>query len=143
MNLLVVASLLGRGKQLERLSDGLTLLALAYGLAPLLNAPLPPLASLLCSVLLVLGVLHKYWAIRVAVDADLFAHLARSSDLPADTQALDRALFELKLKPHAADSRAWPARSQAALALLRRQGVCLGLQLALALATLLTLPLKG
>lgn len=143
MNLLVVACLLGRGKQLERLSDGLTLLALAYGLAPLLNARLPALASLLCSVLLVLGVLHKYWAIRVAIDADLFAHLVKSSDLPADTQALDRALFELKLKPHGADSRDWPARSQAALALLRRQGICLGLQLALALATLLTLPLKG
>ena len=50
MNLRVVASLLGRGKQLERLSDGLTLLALAYGLAPLLGAPLQPLASLLCGV---------------------------------------------------------------------------------------------
>ena len=33
--------------------------------------------------------------------------------------------------------------SRAALALLRRQAVCLGLQLSLALATLLTLPLKG
>ncbi|MEN5038360.1 hypothetical protein [Pseudomonas sp. TWI929] len=143
MNLLVVASLLGRGKQLERLSDGLTLLALGYGLAPLLGAPLQPLASLLCSVLLVLGVLHKYWAIRVAVDAELFARLADSSDLAADTQALDRALFELKLKPQAADSRAWSARSQAALGLLRRQAVCLGLQLTLALATLLMLPLKG
>ncbi|MGE8061731.1 hypothetical protein [Pseudomonas sp. NPDC089547] len=143
MNLRVVASLLGRGKQLECLSDGLTLLALAYGLAPLLGLPLHPLTSLLCSVLLALGVLHKYWAIRVAIDAELFAHLANSADLPADTQALDRALFELKLKPQATDSRAWPARSQAALGLLRRQAVCLGLQLSLALATLLTLPLKG
>ncbi|MFK0093096.1 hypothetical protein [Pseudomonas sp. NPDC090592] len=143
MNLLVVASLLGRGKQLERLSDGLTLLALAYGFAPLLNATLHPLATLLCCVLLALGVLHKYWAIRVAIDAELFARLANSSDLAADTQALDRALFELKLKPQAADTRAWPARSQAALGLLRRQAVCLGLQLSLALATLLTLLLKG
>ncbi|RCL22249.1 hypothetical protein C6A77_20810 [Pseudomonas sp. AFG_SD02_1510_Pfu_092] len=143
MNLLVVASLLARGKQLERLSDGLTLLALAYGLAPLLGARLPALASLLCAVLLVLGVLHKYWAVRVAMDAELFADLATSRDLAADTQALDRALFELKLKPQATDARAWPARSQAALALLRRQAICLGLQLSLALATLLTLPLMG
>lgn len=139
MNLRVVASLLGRGKQLERLADGLTLLALAYGLTPLLGLPLAPLAS----VLLALGVLHKYWAIRVAIDAELFAHLANSEDLAADTQALDHALFELKLKPQATDGRAWPARSQAALGLLRRQAVCLGLQLSLALATLLTLPLKG
>lgn len=142
MNLRVVASLLGRGKQLERLSDGLTLLALAYGLAPCC-APLQPLASLLCGVLLVLGVMHKYWAIRVAIDAELFTHLASSNHLAADTQALDRALFELKLKPQATDARAWPDRSQAALNLLRRQAVCLGLQLSLALATLLTLPLKG
>ncbi|HFL2190282.1 TPA: hypothetical protein ACNV18_002099 [Pseudomonas putida] len=143
MNLRVVASLLGRGKQLERLSDGLTLLALAYGLAPLLGAPLQPLASLLCGVLLVLGVMHKYWAIRVAIDAELFTHLASSNHLAAETQALDRALFELKLKPQATDARAWPDRSQAALNLLRRQAACLGLQLSLALATLLTLPLKG
>ena len=143
MTLHLVASLLGRGKQLERLSDSLTLLALAYGLAPLLGAQLQPMASLLCVVLLVLGVLHKYWAIRVALDAELFAHLGASQDLPADTQALDRALFDLNLKPHAKDSRDWPARSQAALALLRRQAMCLGLQLLLALATLLTLPFTG
>jgi len=143
MNLIVVAGLLGRGKQLERLSDGITLLALAYGLAPLLGAPLQPLASLLSITLLVLGVLHKYWAIRVALDAELFAHLAASRDLTADTHTLDQALFELKLKPQPLDSRAWPARSQAALNLLRRQALCLGLQLSLALAILLTLPLKG
>ncbi|MEX5624486.1 hypothetical protein ABFV62_30635, partial [Pseudomonas syringae] len=82
-----------------------------------------------------------YWAIRVAVDAELFTHLASSNDLVADTQALARALFELKLKPQATHARAWPQRSQAALTLLRRQAVCLGLQLSLALATLLTLPL--
>ncbi|UPL06780.1 hypothetical protein PisoF_02463 [Pseudomonas sp. IsoF] len=143
MSLHLIASLLARGRQLEHLSDGITLLALGYGLAPLLGAQLPALACLLCAVLLVLGVLHKYWAIRVALDAELFARLASSPDLPADTQALDRALFDLNLKPHATDSRDWPARSHAALALLRRQAACLGLQLSLTLATLLTLPFTG
>ena len=138
MSLHLIASLLARGRQLEHLSDGITLLALGYGLAPLLGAQLPALASLLCAVLL-----HKYWAIRVALDAELFARLASSPDLPADTQALDRALFDLNLKPHATDSRDWPARSHAALALLRRQAACLGLQLSLTLATLLTLPITG
>ncbi|MFV3327203.1 hypothetical protein ACNFG0_12110 [Pseudomonas sp. NY15372] len=142
MNLYLTASLLGRGRQLERLSDGITLLALAYGLSPLVTR-LPPLASLLCAVMLVLGLLHKYWAMRVALDAELFARLAASDDLARDTQALDHALFELKLKPDASDPRAWPARSQGALGLLRRQALCLALQLALALATLLTLPFIG
>ncbi|MNG78358.1 hypothetical protein D3C79_369320 [compost metagenome] len=143
MNLHLVASLLGRGAQLERLSDGITLLALAYGLAPLLGAPLHAGASLLCITLLVLGVLHKYWAIRVALDAELFARLSISPDLPSDTRDLDLALFDLQLKAQASDPRDWPTRSQAALALLRRQAMCLGLQLLLSLTTLLTLPFIG
>jgi len=143
MNLHLVASLLARGAQLERLSDGVTLLALAYGLAPLLGAQLHPLTTLLCAMLLMLGLMHKYWAIRVALDADLFAHLGASSDLPADTRHLDHALFDLHLKPQREDSRDWPARSQAALSLLRRQAMCLALQLVLALTTLLTVPFIG
>lgn len=142
MNLYLVASLLGRGRQLERLSDGITLLALAYGLAPLV-IHLPPLASAVCAVLLGLGLLHKYWAIRVALDAALFARLATSTDLTIDTQALDRALFDLNLKPHAHDARDWPARSEGALSLLRRQALCLAAQVVLALTTLLILSFTG
>lgn len=143
MNLHVVASLLGRGRQLERWSDGLSLLALAYGLAPLLGAQLATAATAFCVLLLGLGVLHKYWAVRVALDAELFRTLGASKDLQADTQRLDRALFELNLKPSASDGRDWPARSQAALALLRRQALCLAVQLALVLITLVTLPFIG
>ncbi|MFJ9992940.1 hypothetical protein ACIQSO_19665 [Pseudomonas putida] len=143
MNLHLVATLLARGRQLERLSDALTLLAIAYGLAPLLGLHLHPLASVLCILLLILGLAHKYWAIRVALDAELFALLAASPQRTDDTRALDRALFDLNLKAKADDPRDWPTRSQAALALLRRQSLCLGLQLLLTLATLLTLPFTG
>ncbi|MFK3682989.1 MULTISPECIES: hypothetical protein [Pseudomonas] len=143
MNLHLVATLLARGQQLERVSDGISLLALAYALAPLLGLALPALASALCILLVCLGLLHKYWAIRVALDAELFAHLANSTDLTTATQQLDRALFDLNLKANASDPRDWPSRSQAALALLRRQALCLGLQVALVLTTLLTLPFIG
>jgi hypothetical protein len=139
MNLFVSASLLARGRQLERLSDGITLLALACSLAPLLGAPLPLLPRLLCGLLLLLGLAHKYWAVRVALDAELFARLAASADLHADTLALDQALHALQLKPEARDSRDWPARTRAALALLRRQALCLVLQVLL----ILTLPFTG
>ncbi|MCO7519684.1 MULTISPECIES: hypothetical protein [unclassified Pseudomonas] len=139
MNLPVVASLLARGRQLERLSDGITLLALAYSLAPLLGIALPALTRLLCAAVLVIGLAHKYWAIRVALDAELFAQLGTSTDLPADTEALDRALFELRLKPNRHDPRDWPSRSQAALALLRRQALCLAVQVLL----IATLPFTG
>lgn len=143
MHLRVTASLLGRGQQLERLSDGISLIALGYGLAPLLGAPLPLLGSGLCALLVILGLVHKYLAVRVALDAELFAELASRSDLPAATGQLDRALFALNLKPSASDPRNWTTRSQAALGLLRRQGLCLALQIALCLTTLLTLPLIG
>ena len=140
MTLYLIASLLARGRQLERLSDGIALLALAYGLAPLLGLPLHPLASALCLALVALGLAHKYWAVRVALDAELFAHLASQG---ADAQALDAALFELRLKPQPCDLRDWPTRGRAALALLRRQALCLALQVTLALATLITLPFSG
>nr|WP_314482303.1 hypothetical protein [uncultured Pseudomonas sp.] len=143
MGLLLVAAVLRRGRQLEWFSDGLTLLALGIGLAPLLGATLQSLATVPCLMLAGLGVLHKYLAIRVALDADLFERMAASHDLPADTQALDRALYEHGLKPQPADARNWPARSQAALGLLRRQALCLSLQLTVALATLLILSIKG
>ncbi|MBC3412471.1 hypothetical protein HU720_14305 [Pseudomonas sp. SWRI51] len=139
MNLFVTASLLARGRQLERLSDGITLLALALGLAPLLGLALPMLPKVLCAGLVLLGIAHKYWAVRVALDAELFTRMAASGDLPADTQALDRALHALRLKAQACDSRDWPARSQGALSLLNRQAVCLALQLLL----ILTLPFTG
>ncbi|WP_194790028.1 hypothetical protein [Pseudomonas sp. UFMG81] len=139
MNLLVIACLLARGRQLERLSDGITLLALACSLAPLFGVALAALAHALCLMLIIIGLAHKYWGVRVALDAELFARLAASSDLAADTQALDRALFALHLKPTASDHRDWPARSQAALTLLRRQALCLAVQVLLAL----TLPFTG
>lgn len=139
MNLRLVASLLGRGRQLERLSDGISLLALACSLAPLFGLSLAWPPRLLCLLLVLLGLLHKYWALRVALDAELFNALAASRDLAADTQALDRALHDLRLKPEPSDKRDWPARSQGALALLRRQALCLGMQLLL----ILTLPFTG
>lgn len=139
MTLHVIASLLARGRQLERLSDGITLLALACSLAPLFGAALPALPRTLCLLLMALGLAHKYWAVRVALDAELFAHLATSANLPADTQALDLALHQLHLKPSPSDARDWPTRSQGALTLLRRQASCLAMQVLL----ILTLPFTG
>ena len=75
--LALTARLLDRGRQLERLSDGISLLALAFGLAPLLlSASHPRLTGLLCALLLVLGAAQKYFSVRVALDAGLIASLA-------------------------------------------------------------------
>lgn len=144
MKLLVTAALLRRGAQLERLSDGISLIALGYGLAPLLGAVLPPLAGGICALLVLLGLAHKYWAMRVALDAELFARLGESgAALAEETVALDHALTELHLKPQTSVPRDWSSRTQGAQGLLRRQALCFALQTLLLLATLLTLPFTG
>ena len=77
MELQVVASLLRRGRSLDQLSTGLTCVGVLFGLAQLLMASIAPIYLLLSLWMIILGLLQKYWALRVAFDADLFALLAR------------------------------------------------------------------
>ncbi|MDG9883714.1 hypothetical protein CSV86_013220 [Pseudomonas putida CSV86] len=139
--LALTARLLERGRQIERLSDGISLLALGFGLAPLLLAPRHPgLTSTLCALLLILGLAQKYHALRVALDAELIGALANDAGrLGSRTRALDQALYELGLKRGVAE-RDWLARCRGALRLLRRQGICFAVQVSLALSGLLILP---
>lgn len=143
IHLAVVASLLKRGRQVERLADGISLLAVLLGLAALLiGSPAPGYCAVLSGLLLLAGLLQKFFAMRVALDADLFAHLAtRSDQLEQHTQALDQSLFSLGLKANPADSRDWQARGLAALGLLRKQLLCFAVQAVLALIGILLLPL--
>lgn len=139
--LALTAQLLARGRQIERLSDGISLLALGFGLAPLLTAVRHPvLASSLCALLLVFGLAQKYHALRVALDAELIASLAGDAGrLGSRTRALDQALYELGLK-RGGHERDWLARCRGALRLLRWQGICFAVQVSLALSGLLILP---
>lgn len=140
-HLALTAHLLARGRQIERLADGISLLALAYGLAPLLTSVPQPGSGLLCAVLLALGLAQKYFAVRVALDAELIGNLASDAGrLNSRTRALDQALHELGLKPAATAQRDWPSRCRGALRLLRAQALCLGLQVVVALLALLSLP---
>ncbi|UVM56620.1 hypothetical protein LOY37_03285 [Pseudomonas sp. B21-012] len=143
IHLAVVASLLKRGRQVERLADGISLLAVLLGLAALLiGSPAPGYCAVLSGLLLLTGLLQKFFAMRVALDADLFAHLAtRSDQLGQQTQALDQSLFSLGLKANPADNRDWQARGLAALGLLRKQLLCFAVQAVLALIGILLLPL--
>ncbi|MDD0844841.1 hypothetical protein [Pseudomonas sp. Gutcm_11s] len=141
MQLALVAGLLRRGRGLDLLSNALTLLALAYGLAPLLGAPPSAASGVLCGLLVMLGLAQKYWAIRVALDAELFVRLANDATRLAEhTTDLDQALQVLGLQPAAAQPRDWQERSRGALRLLRLQAAWLVAQLLLALAILLAAP---
>ena len=141
MELHSVASLLRRGHALDQLSTGLTLLAALLGLGPWLVGVNAPWLVALSAVLLVLGVLEKYWAFRVAFDADLFQRVAEGTQSLAErTQALDQALAALGLQPPGRAGRPWTERRQGALALLRRQVWLVGVQVVLVLGFILASP---
>lgn len=141
MSLLLIAGLLRRGRQLDQLSTGLTLLGLAGGLLPLLIGRGNLLMALPCVLLILLGVVQKYWAIRVALDAELFATLAADPTLrQARIAELDAALVELHMQPATQAARPWDARIRGAYRLLRWQALWLGVQLFLALIMILVVP---
>lgn len=141
MELHCIASLLRRGRSLDQLSTGLTLLGVLLGLVPCWLETFNPWALAVACALLLLGLGQKYWALRVAFDADLFQRMA-DSPLPLDdsTRALDNALASLGLQPATGAQRPWSDRSRGALNLLRRQALLLAAQLLLTLGYLLTSP---
>ncbi|OLF51474.1 hypothetical protein [Pseudomonas chlororaphis] len=141
MELHAVASLLRRGHALDLLSTGLALLGALFGLGQWLLGLSSPWAIALSLALLLLGVLQKYWALRVAFDAELFQRVA-DSPLPLVERsiAVDEALAALGLQPPGAGGRAWPQRSRGALNLLRRQTQLLAAQVLLTLGFILASP---
>jgi hypothetical protein len=141
MQLFTLASLLRRGRALDRLSSTHSLVALLIGLAPLLGATAQPLSALFCTLLLALGLGQKYWALRVALDAELFQQLAgRVDQLATHTADLDQTLAQLKLQPANQSARGWNERGLGALRLLRQQVLWLLAQLLLAILIMLGLP---
>jgi hypothetical protein len=141
MQLQVTASLLRRGDLLDRLSTGFTLLGALLGLSQYVLTS-PGFWGVTCgSGLLVLGLWQKYWAVRVAFDADLFQRLAESAaDLGERTQALDQALTALNLQPAERAGRTWGQRITGALKLLRRQALLVAAQVLLTLVFILAAP---
>lgn len=141
LQLFSVAALLRRGKALDQLSTGLTLLGALLGLGQYLLGSVSLWGLLLSVTLLVLGLLEKYFALRVAFDAELFQATADSTAPVAErATALDQALAALGLQPAARGRRPWEPRIQGALALLRRQALLLAAQLLLTLGLILASP---
>ncbi|WP_162096342.1 hypothetical protein [Pseudomonas chlororaphis] len=141
MELHAVASLLRCGHSLDLLSTGLTLLGALLGLGQWLLGVSAPWAIALSVALLLLGVLQKYWALRVAFDAELFQRVADSPlPLAERSAALDQALSVLGLQPATAGGRPWQQRSRGALDLLRRQAWLLAAQVLLTLGFILASP---
>lgn len=140
MQLQLTATLLRRGRSIDRLSSGVILLALAIGLAPLLGLAMSWPGAVICGLLVAFGLLQKVYAVRVAIDAELFERLSTDPEqLERHTAALDQALLGLG-QPADKSGRSWAQRSQGALALLRRQALWCGLQLLVAVSAVLLMP---
>ncbi len=136
----LVAASLGHARSLDRLSQGLLLLALAALLLPGLGAT--P-AGLLLASLIPAGV-QAYHAFRSGLDARNFAHWARqwpaTGSLPdADLSAFDQALAHcFGAHPGTPTPRPLDDRARGALRLLRRQALALACQGVVVLAALVT-----
>ncbi|VVN94698.1 hypothetical protein [Pseudomonas fluorescens] len=141
LSLEVVASLLRRGRALDQLSTGITLLGLLFGLVQLLLVTHSPVCLILSAWMVLLGLVQKYWALRVAFDAELFQRMASETEqLMQSTQAMDQALQSLNLQKNDPPARNWAERSRGALKLLRRQAQLLVVQVLAPLAVILASP---
>ena len=136
----LAAASLGHARSLDRLSQGLLLLALAALLVPGLGATA---CGLLLASLIPAGI-QAYHAFRCGLDARLFDHWARhwptaGSQPDADLHAFDQALAAcFGMRPGARTPRPLDERARGALRFLRRQALALACQGALVLAALVT-----
>ena len=139
IHLQLIATFLQRGAALDHMSSVLSLVALLIGLAPVFTISIAPLLSAMALLILLFGFAQKYWAQRVAIDAQLFSVLARQAhDFAHTTAQLDTALHTLGLAPAPTTARSLNDRSRGALALLRKQALCLAAQCLLMLAVCVT-----
>ena len=85
--------------------------------------------TICCLIIFILGLMSKYYAIRIDFDRKLFEYLSEYVDhLPEELLAMDKALANLQLiKPHQS-SRTLSERQKGILSLFKRQVVLFLLQ---------------
>lgn len=118
---MVTASLLRRGKMLHHIALIFPVFALVLIIVRRTKYALPLGVSLL------LGVAEFWFALRVALDADLFGGLASEK---TDTAGMDKALAKLGLVKEGKTGRSMEDRAKGGLRLLKLQTLCLAGQIA-------------
>ncbi|MFW9486622.1 hypothetical protein ACE8GQ_15345 [Xanthomonas euvesicatoria pv. euvesicatoria] len=137
LTLAAMRAVLRQGAALDRFS--LLLLAAAIGLLGVAQAP--PLMQLSYAISMLAGVLQRYWAFRVGLDADLLAasiaHLERCGGTEQDAaHQLDAAMHAIGLIPTPSPTRDWASRWTGMRRLLRWQLASVVVQLLLVAAAL-------
>ena len=112
-------------KHIDLFSILLTILA---AIVALIHVSLTSL-TISCLIIFILGLMSKYYAIRIDFDRKLFEYLSEQVDhLPEELLAMDIALANLQLiKPHQS-SRTLSERQKGILSLFKRQVVLFLLQ---------------
>ncbi|MBI0005379.1 hypothetical protein H3S74_03920 [Gilliamella sp. W8126] len=112
-------------KHIDLFSILLTILA---AIVALIHISLTSL-TISCLIIFILGLMSKYYAIRIDFDRKLFEYLSEHVDhLPEELLAMDIALANLQLiKPHQS-SRTLSERQKGILSLFKRQVVLFLLQ---------------
>jgi hypothetical protein len=125
IDLVTFCCFLSISKQINLFSMLLTILA---AIVALIHISLTSL-TISCLIIFILGLMSKYYAIRIDFDRKLFEYLSEHVDhLPEELLAMDIALANLQLiKPHQS-SRTLSERQKGILSLFKRQVVLFLLQ---------------
>lgn len=137
LTLPAMRAVLRQGAALDRFS--LLLLAAAIGLLGVAEAP--PLMQLGYAISVLAGVVQRYWAFRVGLDADLLAasiaHLKRCGGTEQEAaHQLDAAMHAIGLVAKLPPARDWASRCAGMRRLLRWQLASVVVQLLLVAAAL-------
>ena len=119
IDLVTFCSFLSLSKQIDIFSMLLSLLVVFVALLSSWAVPL----IIICLMIFILGLISKYYAIRIEFDRKLFKHLINHVDhLHDELLAMDSALANLKLiKPSQFASRTIADRQKGVLSLFKRQ----------------------
>ena len=125
IDLVMFCCFLSISKQINLFSMLLTTLA---AFVALIHISLT-LLTICCLIIFILGLMSKYYAIRIDFDRKLFVYLSEHVDhLPEELSAMDKALANLQLiKPHQS-SRTVAERQKGILSLFKKQIILFLLQ---------------
>jgi hypothetical protein len=135
----VMATVLRRGRMLHAVSAPVTVTS--FIAAPTLAVfGGPSLLTIDASITFIAGLIEAFFAVRVALDADLFDDLAKGR---LDLDSLDTALERVGLASGQKVGRPLAARLDGARRLLRMQAGWLLLQLATTVAVMLLIGIRA
>ena len=125
VDLVMFCCFLSLSKHIDLFSMLLSLLVVFVALLSSWAIPL----TIICLMIFILGLISKYYAIRIDFDRKLFVYLSEHVDhLPEELLAMDKALANLQLIKPYQSSRTVTERQRGILSLFKKQIILFLLQ---------------